>query len=106
MSLAFSRRATCAGAVILLAACHSARVAPAAASSMADTTQMRADIVYLASDALEGRGTGTPGNDSAAAYLAREYQRLGLTKIERATSCPAMRPGVRECVSGRASYLQ
>ena len=49
---------------------------------------------------------GTPGNDSAAAYLAREYARLGLTKIERATTCPEMRAGVRECVVGRASYLQ
>jgi aminopeptidase YwaD len=73
---------------------------------MADTAHIRADIVYLASDALEGRGTGTPGNDSAAVYLAREYARLGLTKIERPTTCPEMRAGVRECVSGRASYLQ
>jgi aminopeptidase YwaD len=73
---------------------------------MGDTARVRADIDYLASDALEGRGTGTPGNDSAAAYLAREYARLGLTKIERATTCPEMRAGVRECVVGRASYLQ
>lgn len=106
MSNAFSRCAAYAGAIVILSACHSARVAPAAASSMADTAQIRADIVYLASDALEGRGTGTPGNDSAAAYLAREYQRLGLTKLIRTTTCPEMRPGVRECVSGRASYLQ
>ena len=73
---------------------------------MADTARIRADIEYLASDALEGRGTGTPGNDSAAAYLAREYERLGLTRVERTRSCPEMRAGVRECVSGRASYLQ
>lgn len=106
MSHTFSRRATYAGVLILLAACHGARVAPASASSMADTARIRADIVYLASDALEGRGTGTPGNDSAAAYLEREYARLGLTKIERSTTCPEMRAGVRECVSGRASYLQ
>jgi len=106
MSFALPRRAMYAGALLLLAACHGARVAPASSSSMADTARIRADIVYLASDALEGRGTGTPGNDSAAAYLAREYERLGLTKIERARSCPEMRPGVRECVSGRASYLQ
>jgi hypothetical protein len=37
-----------------------------------------ADDRYLASDALEGRFPGTPGNDSAAAYLARELRRLGL----------------------------
>ncbi len=73
---------------------------------MADTARIRADIEYLASDAFEGRGTGTPGNDSAAAYLAREYARLELVKISRSTSCPAMRPGVRECVAGRASYSQ
>jgi peptidase M28-like protein/PDZ domain-containing protein len=43
-----------------------------------DTTAIRRDIAYLASDALEGRGTGTPGNDSAAAYIARRYAALGL----------------------------
>jgi hypothetical protein len=105
-SLAFLRRATVLCAAALIAACHTARVAPASQSSMADTARIRSDIGYLSSDALEGRGTGTPGNDSAAAYLVREYERLGLTKLVRATSCPAMRPGVRECVMGRASYLQ
>jgi aminopeptidase YwaD len=109
MSSAHLRRAAFASVVALLFGCHhGARVAPAAAtaSTSSDTALVRADIVYLASDALEGRGTGTPGNDSAAAYLAREYARLGLTKIERATTCPEMRAGVRECVVGRASYLQ
>ncbi len=43
-----------------------------------DTTLIRRDIDYLASDALEGRLTGTPGNDSAAAYIARRYESLGL----------------------------
>ncbi len=43
-----------------------------------DTTLLRRDIVYLSSDALEGRLTGTPGNDSAAAYIARRYELLGL----------------------------
>jgi aminopeptidase YwaD len=105
MSLAFSRFAAVASAAALLSACHSAHLSPAA-SAMADTARIRADIVYLASDALEGRATGTPGNDSAAAYLAREYTRLGLTKIVRGMSCPEMRAGVRECVMARASYLQ
>ena len=40
--------------------------------------QILADDRYLASDALEGRFPGTPGNDSAAAYIARELRRLGL----------------------------
>ncbi|MEO6208666.1 MAG: M28 family peptidase [Gemmatimonadaceae bacterium] len=112
MSPASPRRAAFASAVVFLFGCHGARVAPESgaaphsASAISDTARIRADIVYLASDALEGRGTGTPGNDSAAAYLAREYARIGLTKIDRSATCPQMRPGVRECVLGRASYLQ
>lgn len=37
-----------------------------------------ADVRHLASDALQGRGVGTAGLDSAAAYLARRFQELGL----------------------------
>ncbi len=36
------------------------------------------DIRYLADDALAGRLTGTPGADSAAAYLARRFEQVGL----------------------------
>ncbi|MEP7087393.1 MAG: M20/M25/M40 family metallo-hydrolase [Gemmatimonadota bacterium] len=111
MLSALTRRAAYASAVALLFGCHHATAGSdihddARAAATSDTGRIRADIVYLSSDALEGRGTGTPGNDSAAAYLAREYARLGLRKIELATTCPAMRPGVRECVVGRASYTQ
>jgi Zn-dependent M28 family amino/carboxypeptidase len=35
-------------------------------------------IRYLASDRLAGRGTGTPGYDSAARYVVEHYARLGL----------------------------
>lgn len=34
--------------------------------------QLARDIEYLASDALLGRNTPSPGFDSAAAYVARE----------------------------------
>jgi hypothetical protein len=44
-----------------------------------DSTRIRQDVAYLASDALEGRGTGTAGNDSAAAYIGRRFRTLGLT---------------------------
>jgi Zn-dependent M28 family amino/carboxypeptidase len=37
-----------------------------------------ADIAYLASHSLAGRGAGTPGNDSAAVFLARRHQALGI----------------------------
>ena len=40
--------------------------------------RLRADVAYLADDALEGRGTGTPGNDSSAAFISRRYAELGL----------------------------
>jgi aminopeptidase N len=109
MSSASFRRAALASVVPVLFACHhgaSVVPGPATGSALDDTARIRTDIEYLASDALEGRGTGTPGNDSAAAYLAREYAQLGLTKIERATTCPEMRTGVRECAVGRASYMQ
>jgi len=42
------------------------------------TAQIESDIRYLASDALAGRLTGSPGNDSAAAYIARRFQELHL----------------------------
>ena len=39
---------------------------------------IRRDVEHLAADALEGRGTGTAGNDSAAAYIARRFESLRL----------------------------
>ena len=42
---------------------------------------IRRDIEYLASPALAGRLTGTPQNDSAAAYIARRYRALGLRPL-------------------------
>ena len=35
-------------------------------------------VRYLASDRLTGRGTGTPGYDSAARYVAKHFAALGL----------------------------
>ncbi|HEX2080842.1 MAG TPA: M20/M25/M40 family metallo-hydrolase [Longimicrobium sp.] len=51
---------------------------PAAAAATITPGEMRDHIAYLASDALRGRDTPSPGLDSAAAYLVREFQRLGL----------------------------
>ena len=50
------------------------------------------DVAYLASRALAGRGAGSRGGDSAAAYVVREYQRLGIpgpygSHCEADTSC-------------------
>jgi Zn-dependent M28 family amino/carboxypeptidase len=36
------------------------------------------DVSALAADSMEGRAPGTPGDDRAAAYLARRFQEIGL----------------------------
>ncbi len=51
---------------------------PSLGIAAADSARILADISHLASDALEGRLTGTPGNDSAAAFIARRYTALRL----------------------------
>ena len=39
---------------------------------------LRANVSFLASDDLEGRGTPSPGLDRAADYIATQFQRAGL----------------------------
>lgn len=39
---------------------------------------LRADLFFLASDAMDGRLTGTPGNQVAAEFVKARFQRLGL----------------------------
>jgi hypothetical protein len=43
--------------------------------------RIRGDIAWLADDLRDGRGTGTAGNDSAAAWLARRHAALGLRPL-------------------------
>jgi hypothetical protein len=50
-------------------------------------TPMQVDLTYLASPALAGRLSGTPGNDSAAFYIARRYANLGLLGAFNGASC-------------------
>ncbi len=38
-------------------------------------------IAYLSSDALQGRGSGEPGNEKAAQYIAAEFARFGLKPL-------------------------
>ena len=40
--------------------------------------RLRQHVVYLASDKLEGRRTGTTGAKAAAEYIAKEFKRYGL----------------------------
>src|SRR5688500_8492912 len=65
------------GAAALLVACRvpDATVPPGPRTLPA---QLRADVTFLAADALEGRASGAAGNDSAAAYIARRFADLGI----------------------------
>ena len=47
-------------------------------SNQPSVDRLRQVIEYLASDALEGRRTGTPGANDAAHYIAGEFNRYGL----------------------------
>jgi hypothetical protein len=65
--------------VLLAAACGLAQ-APAV-SQIADrltANGLMADVSFLASDALEGRGTPSRGLDLAAEYIAAQFRRAGL----------------------------
>ncbi len=49
-----------------------------AAMNRIDGERIRAHVKFLASDLLEGRGTGQRGGDIAAEYIAAQFQLLGL----------------------------
>ena len=92
---------------VLGAACRSAGRGAPAAGAHSDADRIRSDIAYLADDRLEGRGTGTAGNDSAAAWLARRHAALGLRPlpVETGAICwpsQASSPTPSSC----RSYLQ
>src|SRR5205085_6129240 len=70
----------CAAVFVGLVACGLVSSVPSGSASP-DSARLLADVAYLASDALEGRGTGTPGNDSAAAFIARRYAALRLRPL-------------------------
>jgi hypothetical protein len=79
---------------VLLAGCRS--VNRGAEPPRATAERIRSDIAYLADDRLEGRGTGTAGNDSAASWLARRHASLGLRPVVLDTA-------VAGCSAGPAS---
>jgi Zn-dependent M28 family amino/carboxypeptidase len=54
------------------------RIDPAPGLAALDSATLRRHLVELASDAYEGRGTGTPGEQRAVNYIAREMRRAGL----------------------------
>lgn len=55
-------------------------------------TEIEAHLRFLADDALEGRRTGEPGNDIAAAYIAAQYAAHGLKTVPGAKGYYQMVP--------------
>ncbi len=95
-------------AALLFLACRTPAagpgVAPVPLGDQAAAASIGEDIRYLASDALEGRGTGTPGNDSAAAFIARRFAALGLEPASGQTVLAAC--GAGATVPCPAAFLQ
>ncbi|HZP63055.1 MAG TPA: peptidase M28, partial [Terriglobales bacterium] len=58
----------------------SAHLPPSAIAAMQkfDPERIRAHVKFLASDLLEGRGTGARGGDIAAEYIATQFELYGL----------------------------
>ena len=55
---------------------------PAAAAAATITSQdLQAHLEVIASDAMEGRETGTEGQRKAAAYIAEHFKKLGLPPV-------------------------
>jgi len=87
-------RTVSACAALLLVACHAFGPSPSPALATPAADQLRADVTYLASAPLDGRGTGTAGNDSAARFIARRYGALKLTTLAQAGRAACATGGV------------
>src|SRR5438552_2495014 len=69
-------------------------------ASQPSVNRLQQIISYLASDALEGRRTGTPGANDAAHYIAGEFSLLGLRPAIQMAGVARTRGEIR------ARYLQ
>jgi hypothetical protein len=87
MNRSFRRFAAICSLSILAAGCRPGSVGPA--PIVPDTAALRRDVVHLSSDALEGRGTGTAGYDSAATYVVRRWRDIGLAPVIVDSGCAA-----------------
>ncbi len=78
-----------AGVSTLVSCLHGQRVdgePPRADALVISVDRIRADVQYLASDRLEGRGIGTRGEELATDYIAKAFAKAGLKPVgERGT---------------------
>ena len=63
--------------LVLFSACEST-------PPLTTVQQLQIDIEYLASDSLEGRQTGSAGEQLAADYIAKRYEEIGLKPFDGA----------------------
>jgi len=56
-------------------------VSPVPFAETIKAEDLKAHLAILASDAMEGRETGTEGQRKAAAYLAQQFEKMGLPRI-------------------------
>jgi hypothetical protein len=64
--------------LLLAPGCGDSKAGPGGEVPQVSPARLEEHIRYLASDRLAGRGTGTPGYDSAARYVAEHFAALGL----------------------------
>src|ERR687890_682016 len=70
----------CVAGLLLTISCVGQSRAPAIESIRRD--ELKADLFFLASDAMRGRLTGTPEYAMTAEWIAARYSRLGLQPLE------------------------
>jgi aminopeptidase YwaD len=66
--------------LLITALCSAALAQKSMPTVTPDVEHLRGHITYLASDALEGRRTGSSGANLAAEYIAKEFSRYGLRR--------------------------
>jgi hypothetical protein len=74
------------------------------AAATITAADMRNRIAFLASDALRGRDTPSPGLDTAAAWIAREFERIGLEPGGEAGSYLQRYPFTIRTLTGDATW--
>jgi Zn-dependent M28 family amino/carboxypeptidase len=92
---------------ILLAACLSASTLAATAqtkTAVSAATVQRV-LTTLAADEMQGRGTGEPGQEKAAEFLAGEFRRIGLQPLPGATGFMQEFPAYETAVTSVAVTL-
>jgi len=65
-------------AVVVTVAVAQTEPSPQQLSTRLTPNDLKADVSFLASDLLQGRGTPSPGLDIAAEYIAAQFRRAGL----------------------------